>query len=628
MFTHQPSLWYTNADAARLRALVAQGEPTAAALFAESEKLLRQAVPETVQYKDLKEQSFLDACCIHYLVTGEVESARKLYDYIMEMTAVWPIGELQQGSWALVISVAHDVCYSGWTTEQQLVVTKLLVKLARCQREIIPESGNPHSVTNNHWAVAHASSCIAAMAAHGHPCDEDGNLWDMREDIDWARGRTVAFMMHHGDQGLYHEGLGYQCYPATFWLACMLAVKKYDGIDLLQRFPNLRNMAASLYSSAAARPTVSDSDGTVNGIGMKLSWNDDGLGWTTSSAAINMVAIAHPEQRGALRWMFDHLSGVAADRKFCPGWAGWLFTFVNYPYDVPAVDPNGILPNHLTDTRQGLSITRNRYQDADDAIFGCYARVTFVGGHAHDDAGSVRFMALGHDWIMGGGQARGDAIWQSIVTPTDGSRANPKGLGAIIWDEVTDAGVQFGMDLRRPSNAYAERYVAVDYSGACGSPAAVALLDVIDDHIGRDWDWNMTFEPGLVPELLPDGFTLTAADGATLNARFLGVQPAEIELRRTPDSARTFQSGSQSVYPGRPYICAHFPFRENVAIYVVLTVQRGPAPEITLAHNLDVQLGEHRWQRPFGAAIPPNYILGESGTLCRYPAGDKGFTVQ
>ena len=91
MYQHQPSLWFNTADTARLRALVAQGESTALALFTQSEKLVRQAVPGTVVYKDLKEQSFLDACCIHFIITGEVESARKLYDYIMEMTAVWPI---------------------------------------------------------------------------------------------------------------------------------------------------------------------------------------------------------------------------------------------------------------------------------------------------------------------------------------------------------------------------------------------------------------------------------------------------------------------------------------------------------------------------------------------------------
>ena len=304
-----------------------------------------------------------------------------------------------------------------------------------------------------------------------------------------------------------------------------------------------------------------------------------------------------------------------------------FFTLFYYPYEVQAVKATGMLPHHLTDTRQGISIFRDRYCGANDAILGCYARSSFAGGHAQDDAGSIRLMALGHDWIMGGGQARGQAEHQSVVTPADGKRRQPFGLGSVIWDEVTEAGGVFGMDLRRPSIGYAERYVAVNFGGASGSPVVLGLLDQVDDHLGRDWLWNMTFEPGLKLRIHDDrcGFGLVAADGASLVARFLGARPVSIERKTTPDSKRTFQSGTTKVYPGRPYVQARFANQEHLGIYVVMAIQKGEPPCIKVVEGLSVKVGGWNWSRPFGAAIPASFRPGQSPGLCRCPSGIKGF---
>jgi len=440
----------------------------------------------------------------------------------------------------------------------------------------------------------------------------------MAEDIAWARSRVRAFLLHHGDRGLYHEGLGYQMYPAAFWLPFVLACRSFDGLDYLADLPNLRQMGPSLYAAVAARPAAGERRG------VKLVWNDDNAEWHNSAVPVLMMHIAPPAQAGALRWMYDRLNGARGDAQFGPDFAGWFFSLLYYPYDAPSADPNGLLPLHLTDSRQGLTIVRDRYRDGDDAILGAYARVTHVGGHAQDDAGSVRLMALGHDWITGGGQARGQAEFQSIVTPSDGSRQRkPLGCGAIVCDERTEAGAVFGMDLRRPSVAYAERWVAVDYSRRGGAEAVLALLDLVDDHNQREWDWNLSFEAGLEPRLLDDGagFDLRAADGAVLQARFLGLRPASLSVERMPDTERKYQSGHRVSYPGGPYLRAHFSKCVHLGIYVVMTVARGTAPVTVGGEGLAVTVGAWTWERPFGAAIPAVFKPGESGILCRYPSG-------
>jgi hypothetical protein len=456
------------------------------------------------------------------------------------------------------------------------------------------------------------------MAIHGWPADESGAVYDMAEDVAWARGRMRPFLMHHGDRGLYHEGLGYQMYPAAFWLPFLLASQAFDGLDYLAEFPNLCQMGPSLYAAVAARPAPGERRG------VKLVWNDDNPEWHNSGVPVLMMHLAPPGQVGALRWMYDRLNGVRGDAQFGPEFTGWFFSLRYYPYDTPPADPNVVLPLHLTDSRQGLTIVRNRYRDAEDAILGAYARATHVGGHAQDDAGSVRFMALGHDWITGGGQARAQAEFQSIVTPSDGSRPRkPLACGAVICDERTEHGSVFGMDLRRPCVAYAERWVAVDYSRRSGAEAVLALLDLVDDHNQREWDWNLSFEAGLECVLDADGagFGLRAADAAVLRARFLGMRPASLRVERMPDTERTYQSGHRQRYPGGPYLRAHFAECVHLGVYVVMVVTRGAAPEVRAGEGLAVTVGAWTWERPFGAAIPAAFRPGESGILCRYPSG-------
>lgn len=620
-------MWINDQTVEILRQRIAEHEPTAAGIWE-----LARAVADGASMSGEGDNGgqYAEACAIAYLVTGEGRYARQAHEFVMKWTAAWTTAELGLAHWALVAAVVQDCCYDAWTAVQKAQMTRLLVKLVDGQREVEFHRGNPHDVNNNHWAVSHAGAAMAAMAAHGRGVDESGSACDMTEAIAWARGRVQAFLMHHGDRGLYHEGLGYMGYPASFWAPMVVASRGFDGVDLVERFPNIRLMASSLYAAAAARAAMTDEGLAPTRFGRKLSWNDDGQGWLQANPSVLLIHLAPGDQQGALRWMYDRLSGVGVPEgyeRFSPDLCGWFFTLLYYPYAVPPADPNAILPSHYTDSRQGISVFRNRYRDGQDTILGCYARTTFVGGHAHDDGGSIRLMSLGHDWIMGGGQDRPEAEYQSVVTPADGKRPRPYGQGAVIWDQQTEHGGVLGMDLRKVSIGYHERYVAIDWSGRSGAEVVLALLDQVDDHLTRDWNWNMTFEPGLESAVHDDGggFTLSSADGCALAARFLGSRPESIRVLRTRDSKRTYQNGQTKHYPGRPYIQAHFSHRPFLGIYVVMALGKKTGTQLVSAGGVDVRLGDWLWRRPFGAAIPEAYQPGTSGGLCKYPSGTFGF---
>ncbi len=629
--TTRRALWIDAAGVDAIRRRFREQEPVTRAIYAAAMEWASRDVQEVQDLPDKigtgphsKHHFYPQACAVACLITGKKLYADRGLEYVLWWTSQ-QTGNLGRGSYALTAAVVNECCHAVWAPEQRVSMTRRLVELHESfYYGVASSGGDPHVVTNNHWGVNHCSSAIAAMSAHGGPMDEEGTPCDVSEGVAWARGRAKPYLGHLGDRGLYHEGLGYMLYPASFFLPMVLAAKNFDGTDYCSELPQLRRAASSVYATVCARQAVSNSPDTPGRWGSMLSWNDAGYGWCLHNPAITLIALAPDEQVPALKWMFDRLNGLEGDGEFAPGWCGWFFSLVYYPYDVQPQQPVDTLPTFLCDLRQGLAVVRSGYEGADDAILGAYAKNTFIGGHRQDDAGSVRMMALGHDWMIGGGQARADAPFQSIFFPETGRADAMEGKGAVCYLEETDRGAVVGMDLRRVNGAYCERWLGSDFSGESGCDAVIALLDLADDHLNRPWLWTHAFENHIECSFHEDGagYTLRTPGEEFLVARFLGETPAGLTLEKMPDSQRTFQSAKIAIrYPGRPYVLAKFPHVEHHGVYVVMAVGRGEAPEITRTDGLAVKIGDYSWRRPFSAGIPEAFEPLASGTLCRWPSG-------
>ncbi len=618
-------LWFTAGQIEQIRKYVQQGQPTAKAIAQTAARMAQleagQLQPDNrLDAKALEDGGLLTAWSVHVLLTGDQQIAEKAYDLLMHWASP-QTANLGRGTRCLIGAICQECCSEVWSAAQAAAVNRRLIELHQ-SFYTIGHGGDPHVVTNNHWGVSHAGSLVAALAAHGQVAAPGAEPVDLAEGIEWALDRVRAFLGHLGDKGFYHEGIGYGLYPASFWWAAILAARSTGWADLLEEFPNIRNQGASMYGMTSFAPMV-DEDGTdLHRTGMRLSWNDDGTGWVQSNVAACMVAGARGEQTGALRWMFDRLNGVDGDGRFGPGWGGLFFSLVCYPYDTEPVEADRVLPKHICDYRQGMMIVRNRYRDADDSVLGLYAKQTFVGGHKHDDAGSLRLLSHGMHWITGGGQARPDAAWQSVFFPADGSRASePLGKGAILCNHRNATGAVFGCDLRRVNNAYCERWVAVEYGHASGAEVLVAILDVTEDHLGRNWLWNLTCDQRIEAEVHCDGrgVSLTADGGTNGQLRLFGTQPRRIDQTKTPDSQRTFQGGNTVYYPGRPVVQVAYDHAWPLGVLAVLAIGRGAPARIEQTDGLNVTVDGVAWDRPFGSAIPAAYQPGHSGTLSHYP---------
>lgn len=597
---HVPSLWFDDAGVAAVRERRRSGHQLTA-------RILKRCHDQ----RDPASKERVGALAAMALAEGDVDAAKRLADHLLA-SAAYP-QDLGLAHRSLQLAIAHECCAGLWD-EARLQGIRQAAGALVDQLRHGTSSQNPHAVQNNWWAVTHGGVLLAALIA--------GRSSEAR----WALGRCLAFSQHFGPTGLYHEGLGYQMYTLSHLLPALCAAHRLGLVDLAAECPWLGRMAESLYAFTAPRPAVSDNTAPAEGSGMMLSWNDAGLSWSSGIVSPLMLAHADPQRRAALAaWSLRLEAGHGEEAPLYAGWEGWPIALALPPDAWCAAPSTTGLRRHVCDPRQGLAVFRDRWQDGDDTVLGCYARSTHVGGHAQDDGGSIRLMALGHDWIIGGGQARGEAAWQSVLTPDDAGKRKVS-CGAVMWDEATANGGVFAMDLRRVSGAYHERYVALTDNGSMGVPTALAMLDLVDDHLERAWAWRITHAPDLDCTLDADGagFILSAIDGPQARFRFLGQRPEALNREKTPVSQRTFSNGVSVTYPARPVVTARFSARKHLAVHVAVAIARSTPPELTSNGGVDIGIGDRIWRQPYSDAVPAGYDLLRAGTLARWADGQRG----
>lgn len=518
---------------------------------------------------------------------------------------------------ALAGAVLFDACAPLWSAAVLRQWGEALCDRAASLFSISP--ANPHAIANNWWAVTHSGLYVAAAALNAAGFgDRPVAGRTVGEVEEWAWQRLDAFLGQIGEAGAFHEGLGYQDYACAYLLPAVLLRRNRSTIDPLECFPGLRRMAELIFCSGMEGPKLDDATGTRTGWGRQLSWNDAGLGWSENAVPLLALLCADAQQQPALLAMWNRLSGYERPcRTVVRRFGALFFQAAYYPDGMHPEDPEAVLPHVICDRKQGLWMARNRYQDSLDAVAGAYARASHPGGHSQNDAGSIRFSALGWDWVLGGGQARPAAEWQSVVTSSD-PEPEP-GCGAVLWQ----AGTVFAMDLRKVHVGYSERYVSLYAQG----PVALGVLDLVDDHRDdRDWIWNLTFSPEHKLTIPPDhsGFLLTAPDATTLAVHFLGTRPLSLSCVVSPASSRTYSNGRRVDYPGRPCVKAFFPRVKPLNIYAVLTASPPghPAPAPRLVGGTGIAWGDDIWERPFGLALASELAPGSIRTQCPFPGVD------
>jgi hypothetical protein len=256
-----------------------------------------------------------------------------------------------------------------------------------------------------------------------------------------------------------------------------------------------------------------------------------------------------------------------------------------------------VLPHVWHAQTRGFCCFRNAWEGADDIVAQIYAKQGQPCGWNQAEAGCFQIYGLGHEWAWKDNDAAGKtgSRWLDNVVMLPEDPIDAWAEGKVTWfqgDEHTGSGV-VSIDLEnvyrclRPTGKkgvkesydggiHGLRSFAADYSGQAGVPALFAVVDHIQGGGQKIWSWQLPRDPKA--ECVIDGNTFTLKQGdASLKATFVG--PSAVKIEKVQG---TFEANKLSGIASAPCRALHVSSPDGKAgdFFVILTLQRGPAPEV------------------------------------------------
>lgn len=264
-------------------------------------------------------------------------------------------------------------------------------------------------------------------------------------------------------------------------------------------------------------------------------------------------------------WALRHTWGEQAEKVFVSSALEAIYGFVALPVDLDAGSPAAVLPRLVHDEKTGYAVFRDGWRGADDIVATLYAK-KLARGRTGPAAGSFRIWGLGGRFAVQRATNAQSIEEENLVLGGHGNHtlgrvthlaAGADGAGVVSLCMLTDPEKQQQWHLRAQQDSLPQRSFAADFSGACGAPGLFAVVD----WRGRgERTWLMNTDPANRIDTAEGGFTIAAPSGATLRAVFA----APAGLRPTRSGAAVTASAEPSDF------------------FVVMTLQRGPAPPVRI----------------------------------------------
>jgi hypothetical protein len=425
----------------------------------------------------------IEAACV-YAITGDAAYAKTAYEAIINEND-GRATSLHKGSGSLAFAFAYDWAWPGWSEAERAAARTKLGPLFDYIRTI---SKGPADY--NKTAVYRGSQICLTYALG----EEDGRAEELAQAVDILQRHLQD---GYGDLGVFPEGNGYAGYSQAF-IQPAAAVLRGRGrgeiIDAVLAKHRLWNwmMYAGEFIQEGPRGYLQC------GVGGKGEYNE---GWASAMLA-NVPAEALPYYL----WWYDRHMG-----RFSPGPAAAKFdndkgaspyALACYPVGVEAVDPTGVLPKAVQDTRIGFGFFRNRWRNADDIL------ISLAGDREHSDRGwdqneATQLLIASHGtrWFLGPGKERGAAMFSCLLV--DGNCPGTiKSKTDGTWDHFAATG-QGGYAIAGGGEAYAQlgtkvaRHLIVDFAPPDENTAVLGCLDRIDGK-GKVYTWQAQLDQAVV----------------------------------------------------------------------------------------------------------------------------------
>lgn len=315
-----------------------------------------------------------------------------------------------------------------------------------------------------------------------------------------------------------------------------------------------------------------------------------------------------PDQyKASALWVWNYLCGVT-DEKSIPNVLGgkdasiWGLggltlaqTFLHYPLDLKPVHPDKGMPRQWSAGTFGLHVFRSGFEGKDEFVSQVWGKSSPIHGWNHPNAGAFQVWGLGRPWTWTDSSPGTIRDTYSVVLLPD-DQINQGACGRLVhYEAMADGSGSLTLDMddvyarpspglydkmlnRNPEKRVASgitglRAVAVDYSGKCGAPAMMVLVDKIDGGGKRLWTWQK-------PEGASQGI-----DGNTFTIRYPDAMMKATFV--TPGDARIDYADDEKKEGGDPKhgfwgTLHRFKVESDGSFFVVATFQRGEAPKVSV----------------------------------------------
>jgi hypothetical protein len=508
-----------------------------------------------------------------YQLTGDKAYADKAKAEMEPMLRLGGRQDIHYGPLALGIALTLDMCYDAWDPAfRQTVIDNLASRLRDLYtgQRIGTFAPNPW---HNHNGVRAPSAGVAAICLLGEKTSDGKEIQDLDKWIHvLARDNRRYFTMGLGETGWCLEGAFYKRMtwnsgPGHFIHAYRTAL----GGNMIEGWPGGYTILGEWMQSAPEN---------------RVPRFDIGNHESSGLFPVGLVTVPADLRAGA-RWLYDRTFGLEGDKSFGIQWAMHAgYVLMNYPFEVAAKPPGESLPWAAPDVRKGHYLFRKPWQDARDTLVVLHLRSEIMSGCHYERSGQtldMQLWALGRQWI--GDASLTEKTGRGAALPAIGGHfngfmgartrsyhADDEGLAVLSLDlsdvylQALPKGTQPPADAklalipRVPGGGrmidhgiLAHREMAIDLSGRCGAPVLLAIVDRVDAKDEVLWLLKLARGAG---EVKIDGsrFTVGNVNDAHMAGAFIA--PGEVKLA----PGLRAQGGSN--------------------FFVVLTIQKGPAPEI------------------------------------------------
>lgn len=498
-----------------------------------------------------------------YQMTGDVKYATKAKEFIDPYleNGIGGGQDIHFAPRALGIAFAYDLCFDAWDEKYRLKVAdevqarckELFVGIARGGGKMGGLAMNPWS---NHCGIRTGSAGVCALAVKG----DKGSKGQVLENADFIITATAhdvrQYLVEALGGGYYgNEGLFYRNMTLRRGILQMLYAYKNAAGKIINT-PGIGDfMTVGNFMEAPPGKIWPIPNPEIDGLGADLGVDGDrvpNIAWT-------MGWIGVPEnQKAGLKTIFDKDAGLNSKTKDFGLSRGFLapFLFASYPFDVEAKDPGTVMPWFAPDPKRGHYVFRPQYKDENDFLVSLNLKTRTLGG-CHTERGgnmmNAAIQGLGKVWTNGpcfvsteGYNAMHGAETTFFSTPEDRLAILSVKLDQLYITLPTERGAK-PID----KGIKGKRAMALDFTGKCGAPAMIVVVDTITGSTKPTWKMAL-------PKATVNGnqFSLGAETEANLRGQF--VLPEKPEL-----------SEGLKATGGNDYFC-------------IITIQPGKAPAIAV----------------------------------------------